>query len=226
MKHVLTIIFLFVATWGSLSAQSAGGGLSVFVPETLYSGGKGTLAFEQGLSTSVGFGSLLSVPVGFAYHAVDGFTLQQSDTASPGTSAAFHGDALIPSAMLQARVGVGPVYAEVFGGGALAWVFSLNPTGDLAAEFAAADETVALSSVVVDPKLGYGWVAGGALGVRFGQISVDLGGTFRALSVPVILTGTVDRVSGGIASRSTLDLPEARALLRGVSIKLGGSYAF
>ncbi len=82
MKRI-SLLFLF-AVWifNAAFAQSAGGGISVFVPESLYRFGNGTIAFEQGLSTTIGLGPVLSVPIGFAYHSTDGYLLEHKDAAS------------------------------------------------------------------------------------------------------------------------------------------------
>jgi hypothetical protein len=107
MKRALAAI-VFALALGTLAfGQSAGGGISVFVPETLYRYGKGTVAFEQGLSTAIGFGKIISLPVGFAYHSTDGFTVEHADLKRV-EGPAFYGDSIIPYAMLKAKIPWGP----------------------------------------------------------------------------------------------------------------------
>ena len=106
MKSVLLVVVLLCLSFVSLTAQAVGGGLSVFVPEELYTSGQGTVAFEQGLSTSIGFGDLLSIPIGVAYHAAGSFVLdpaEHPDHVGPD----LYGDVLIPSVQVKMHVGLG-----------------------------------------------------------------------------------------------------------------------
>jgi len=207
-------------------AQSAGGGISVFVPETLYAYGEGTIAFEQGLSTSIGLGPLLSVPVGFAYHSSDGYLLEHADledTQAP----ALYGDALIPYLMLQARLPLGPLYLEAFGGGALAWAFSLRPTGEFAATLASTDNReIAVTSLDIEKGMGYGWLAGAALGVQIDAVSVDLGVTYRVLRIPLDIDASYVEWDGTTGTPQEETFADAVAVLRGLSFRLGGSFSF
>jgi hypothetical protein len=225
-KTMMTAVLIAAFGLSGISAQSAGGGISVFVPETLYRYGQGTIAFEQGFSTSVGIGSNLSVPLGFAYHSSDGYLLSH-DELSDVDLPVLYGDSILPYASLQARIPLGQTfYIEAFAGGLLHWAFSLNPTGLGMAQALASSPTeyVAIQSLEIDKKLGYGWLAGGAFGIRIGAISVDLGATYRAIVNPVDISGTIHRVDGGLVTPSTLELTDAKAILRGISFRIGGSY--
>ncbi|MGD9941428.1 MAG: hypothetical protein AB7T74_16660 [Clostridia bacterium] len=225
-KNVITAALLVLLGLSGISAQSAGGGISVFVPETLYRYGQGTIAFEQGFSTSVGIGSSLSVPLGFAYHSSDGYLLSHDELGDVQLPV-LYGDSILPYAGLQARIPLGQTfYIEAFAGGLLHWAFSLNPTGLGMSQALASSPTeyVAIESLKIDRKLGYGWLAGGAFGVRIGAISVDLGATYRAIVNPVDISGTIHRVNGGTATDEPLALTDARAILRGISFRIGGSY--
>ena len=124
MKRKLYLsLFFVVSTALFAEGTSAGGGISVFIPENLYKYGNGTIAFEQGLSTALGIGSILSIPIGFSYHSTDGYMLEHDKTAKL-EAPAFYGDSIIPYLMLKAKVSIGPVfYLEAFGGGALNWGF-------------------------------------------------------------------------------------------------------
>jgi len=222
------LCMLLCAIWmlDSAFAQSAGGGISVFLPESLYRFGKGTIAFEQGLSTSIGFGPILSAPIGFAYHSTDGYLLEHKDAASI-EAPSFYGDSIIPYAALKARASLGALYLEVMGGGALNWAFSMKPTADFAKALASSGtELIALDKVSIEKRLGYGVIAGGAIGVKLGKVSVDLGATYRWLRTPMTIDADISRVNGGAATTDHVTLDDAVAILRGVSFKLGGNYAF
>jgi hypothetical protein len=223
----LFISALALSAAASLFAQSAGGGISVFVPESLYRYQEGTIAFEQGLSTSVGFGSVVSVPIGFAYHSTDGYLLEHDDAADL-KAPAFYGDSIIPYIELKAHIPLGStLYLEAFGGGALNWAFSMKPTGDFAQALAEkGGQRIAVDSVSIQKRLGYGWVAGGAIGAKFGKISVDLGATYRYLITPITVEADISRVDGASAVSDTVELEDAKAILRGISIQLGGNFKF
>ncbi|MEI8094161.1 MAG: hypothetical protein WCG80_08120 [Spirochaetales bacterium] len=227
MKSVLLVVVLLCLSFVSLTAQAVGGGLSVFVPEELYTSGQGTVAFEQGLSTSIGFGDLLSIPIGVAYHAAGSFVLdpaEHPDHVGPD----LYGDVLIPSVQVKMHVGLGSlVYVEAHGGGAAAWAFSLRPTASFAQALVTDRTALAVATdVVIKQGLGFGWVAGGAFGVNFGAISVDLGATYRWLRIPLDLSANVTSgQAGSFWSASTpFTSTTQAALLRGLSIQLGGSY--
>ncbi len=228
MKKPIVILLVSILAAAGASAQSAGGGVSVFVPETLYLHGEGTIAFEQGLSTELGFGPFLSLPVGFAYHSTDGYTLKHEDLRSQD-GPSLYGDAIIPYAMLKARLPLGPLFLDGFAGGALAWAFSLSPTGRFFPQALApdGDTRIALSDLSIDKKLGYGWLAGAALGVKFGAVEVDLGATFRSIAIPLDIEAEYAEVHGTSAgAEETRTFKEAEAVLRGISFRLGGSFSF
>ena len=223
----LVILALFLVAAPVLTAApSAGAGISVFIPETLMTDGKGSISFEQGLSTSLGLGRILEIPLGFVYQQADGWRLSGPGIASvPGPS--LFGDALIPYAGLKAHLGLGALFVEASGGGLLSWSFRLAPVGQaLEAGLAKTGETVSLSGVTLGPSLGFGYFAGGAFGVTIGQISVDLGATWRSIMRSAPLKATLVRTSGTTAVTENLDLANLVALLQGVSVRIGGSFAF
>ncbi|MFH2113964.1 MAG: hypothetical protein ABIJ86_05595 [Spirochaetota bacterium] len=85
-------------------------------------------------------------------------------------------------------------------------------------------EHVAIEGLEIDKKLGYGWLAGVAFGVRIGAIRVDLGATYRTIVNPVDISGTIHRVNGTSAVEEDFVLADAQAILRGISFRIGGSY--
>ncbi|MBL8967299.1 MAG: hypothetical protein JNG85_09830 [Spirochaetaceae bacterium] len=209
------------------AAQEAGAGISVFVPSTLIRNGSGSIAFEQGLSTSIGLGSTLSVPMGFVYHGADGWRLEDAAFTDNG-KAALHGDILMPYVGLQAKLPLGAgFFIQAHAAAAGSYAFRLESSGqELAAGLAGAGETVAIKSLGIGKKIGYGYLAGGAIGITIAQVSVVLGAEWRSIRQPAPLSGEIYRVTGAAASLETLSLPNAKALLEGVAFKLGGSFKF
>lgn len=227
MKKVVSAFAAMVVVVLSAHAQSAGGGLSVFVPESLYRHAKGTVAFEQGFSTSIGLGPFISIPVGFAYHSTDGYLFEHEGLVE-ADGPSFYGDSFIPYAGLKAHIPLGPsFYLDAFGGGALNWAFSLQPNAiGLAQNLAdGSNQKIAFDEIEVERSIGYGWMVGGAFGIKIDRISIDLGATYRLLMVPVVVTADLRRVDGASATEDRVRYADGFAVLRGVSIRLGGSYA-
>jgi len=218
MKKLIFIFLALIVLTTLLPAQSVGGGISFFLPETLYLDGDGTIGFEQGLSTAIGIGSLFSIPLGFAYHSSDGYRLEDTGLATI-TGPALYGDLIMPYLQLKIRVPIGPVYIEGWGGGAFGWAFSLKPTGNFANLFGS---DIAVGDTNIQKKLGYGWMAGGAIGVQINAIGIDLGATYRAMFMPI--SGSVSY--SGSASGTHTFTDQAKAILRGISFRIGGSFSF
>ena len=215
-RFFLVILVLLFVMAGPTFTQSVGGGISFFVPETLYFDGDGTVAFEQGLSTSIGFGSFLSIPIGFTYHASDGYRLEGTGLNSV-VGPTLYGDIIAPYIQAKIRIPLGMLYIDGFAGGMAGYAFSLKPTGNFQKAFGA---DFVLESYEFNRKFGYGWLAGGALGVRIGAIAVDLGVSYRDLGLP--LEGTV--TNRGLSAEQ---LPaDAIARLRGLAIRIGGNFSF
>ena len=218
MKKLILVSIIVLSTFGILAGQSVGGGISFFLPETLYIDGDGTIGFEQGFSTSIGLGSLLSIPIGFTYHSSDGYRLQDTGLETI-TGPALYGDLIMPYVQLKLRIPIGPVYLEGWGGGALGWAFSLKPTGNFANLFGS---EIAVGTATIEKKLGYGWMAGGAIGVQIDAIGIDLGATYRSMILPI--GGSVSYSGSSSGTHTFTD--QAKAILRGISFRIGGSFAF
>ena len=140
---------------------------------------QGTVAFEQGLSTSLTVNDFVSIPLGFSYHSADGFVLEHPALVAqdgPG----LYGDVLLPYVQVKGKVSLGPIYFEAFGGGTLAWAFTMNPTGKFFdPAFASPGTTVAMVDLTLEKGLGFGWMGGAGFGVELGQISIELSGAWR-----------------------------------------------
>lgn len=73
-RRVVLIVAISAITVAPLAAQSVGGGISVFVPWDMFESETGSIAFEQSLETSFGFGDFVTFPIGFSYAQVYGLS--------------------------------------------------------------------------------------------------------------------------------------------------------
>lgn len=231
MKRLILVAVLMIAVALGVSAQSVGGGLSFWVPESLYLQRGGTVGVESGLSTSVSMGEMISVPIGIAYNKVYGL-LPEGDAAGTAPAPWFIADTMILTLGVQADIGLGPVFFQLFGGGAGGWNMSLTPlVSNIETDIAADGEIATFDGTpsVTDGRFGYGWYAGGAVGMNFGQISVDVSVTYREVKFPFSVSGdyfAIEETNGSFIAARTLNETGLSARLAGLSVGLGGSFAF
>jgi hypothetical protein len=214
MKKLTVLVLCSLCLPLFVSAQSLGGGISFFLPETLYLDNDGTIGFEQGLGSAVKIGNMLSVPIGLVYHSSDGYRLEDTGLQSI-TGPALYGDILMPYAQLKLRMPLGMLYLDGWAGGAVAWAFSMKPTGNFPQLFGSG---IAVQEADLIKNMGYGWMVGAALGIQIDAIGIDFGASYRSIAFP--LEGSVTHSEGShVFSR------QARVLLRGISFRIGGSYS-
>ncbi|MBN2509230.1 MAG: hypothetical protein JXB03_03095 [Spirochaetales bacterium] len=213
----------------SLWAFEGGVGVSVFIPETLYKYGEGTIAIEKTLSTSIGFGKYFSIPIGINYHHADGYTIA-SDSVSMVKGPVLYGDTLSAHLLLQTTVPLNPVYFKVYGGGAVNWAFVLRPyAGFFDKSLAGQDGDVALHTYTFTPSPGFGWMAGASIGIKMGQFSIDLGGTYRDIRHDLAFTAAgyeIDYDTGTVTAPLSVEDSDAHMILRGVSVALSVNVVF
>jgi len=223
-------------------AQSFGGGISIFVPWDMFEGETGSISFESSLETSLGLGEYLSVPVGISYNQIYG--LSPDGTLSSGSADEdealatggpwFYADSLLPYLLAKVNIPVGPVYFDLYGGGALNYNFSLRPferqiAQDLkdAGVFGENPGTVAITELDVDSGLGAGWIVGAGTGVQIDQIRVGLDVSYRHVYHDLKVSG--EYLQSGRTEIQTFDaddtISQMRVLLRGFSIGIGGSFS-
>jgi hypothetical protein len=177
--------------------------------------GEGSVTFEESIETSLGLGGFFSLPLGFVYNRVDGFQVR-ADGLGTTEAPMFYGDCFMPYVMLKAKIPAGPLYLELFGGGAANWSFVLNPRSDQFEEYLEADGVDHVDAIDYQQVWGWGYLAGGALGVSVGQISVDIGVTWRDIRHRIDLSYEADG--------TPVSYREAELLLRGFSVALTGSF--
>ncbi|MGL1893045.1 MAG: hypothetical protein OCD02_15530 [Spirochaetaceae bacterium] len=214
------LIFISVLAW----SQSAGTGFSVFVPESLYLLGDGSVSMEQSLEFELGLGSVFSLPIGVTYNTNYGLMV---DDEAEAEHPWFYSDSIMPYVMLKAHIPIGPLYIEAFAGGAVNYNLTLRPIeGNIEKDLSTTDSQAVFEddSLEYENSVGYGYLAGGSIGVKIGDISVDVSVTYRNIWHQLNLVGeysSISQVDSGLEYES-----DAELMMRGLSIGLGGSFSF
>lgn len=225
MKNLIITALLLLALSATIGAAEAGAGFSMFFPESFYNGNGGTVSVENGLSSSIGLGGMLSVPFGFSYNKIQGYMVEDASVKS--TKPWFMGDSFMGYAMLKAKLPLGPVFFEIYGGGGVNWNASLTPfEGNIASDLAPAGEYAVITDLSYENSFGYGWLAGASFGVTIKQISISVDFLYRNLQAALDMSGSYDVGTVGSYANTPLSEPDAKLVIRGFSLGLGGSYAF
>ena len=225
-KEIFIVIFILLFGM-QLSAAEAGTGFSLFFPEAFYNKSGGSISVENGFSTSIGLGKLLSIPIGFSYNKIQGYLVE----GAPVTSSKpwFMGDSFMGYAMLKGTLPLGPVFFEVYGGGGINWNATLTPfRGNIAEDLAPAGKyAVLLEDFTYKNSLGYGWLAGSSFGVSIKKISIKIDFLYRDLKSRLDMSGSYDvGSSGGPYTTTTLNAADALLVIRGFTVGVSGSFAF
>ena len=232
-KRFVLAVILAASGIVAANAQSVGGGVSVWVPESLYLDRGGSVGVETALGSSVGLGSILSLPFGVVYNKVYGLLPESAEGLPTAPRPWFVADTFVLHASLMVTVPIGPLYAKAFGGGAGGWNATLVPlVGNIAADLAADGQLVVFDGgmpTITDGRWGYGWIAGGAVGITIDQIAIDLNATYRLLRYDVTVAGDVFRIdaeSGAFIADEPVSIPNLVARLAGVSIGINARFSF
>lgn len=224
MKKITLILLILFLTVPALFSLSAGTGISVFVPESLYRYGEGSVSLEQSLEFALGLNDIISLPIGVTYNTNYGLTVAgESKEQLPW----FYSDSLMPYVMLKAHFPLGPLYLEIFGGAAGNYNFTLRPLeGNIEKDLSTNTQQAVLvdGSMDFDKLFGWGYLAGGALGVTFGDISVDIAVQYRSISHG--LNFSADYASFSQVNPNQTYDRDIQLLMQGISVGLGGSFAF
>lgn len=226
MKNwIIAVLLAFTLTTG-IFAAGAGTGFSLFFPESYYNGNGGTISVENDLSTSIGLGGVLSLPIGFSYNKIQGYMVEGASVKS--TKPWFMGDSFMGYVMLKGTLHLGPVFFGLYGGGGVNWNASLTPfKGNIAEDLVPDGKYAVITGLSYKNSIGYGWLAGASVGVTISKISVSLDFLYRDLQAALDMAGTYDHgVSAGTYTAGTIAEPGAKLIIRGFTIGLGGSYDF
>ncbi|MFW5695343.1 MAG: hypothetical protein ACOCYB_09240 [Alkalispirochaeta sp.] len=240
-RAVLTAILLAVISTPAMT-QSFGGGISVFVPWDMFEGETGSISFESSLETSLGLGEYVSFPVGISYNQIYGLSpdgtvpdgSEESEEALSTGGPWFYADSLLPYLLAKIHIPAGPMYFDVYGGGALNYNFSLRPferqiARDLrdAGVFGDNPGTVAITDIDIDSSMGAGWIVGAGTGLQIDQIRVGLDVSYRHVYHDLKVSG--EYLEEGASQVQSFDaddtVSQMRVLLRGFSIGIGGSFS-
>ncbi len=224
MKKISLFLFMIFCISFSVNAMEAGTGISVFVPESLYTYGEGSVSLEQSLEFSLGLGEYLSIPVGFTYNTNYGLMVDGEDKAD---SPWFYTDSILPYAMLKAHVPLGYLFIELFGGVGANFNFTLRALeGNMEKDLSTDSEQVVFEdgTLEYDKLWGLGYLAGAGIGVTIDQISVQISCLYRNIQHQLNMSADYADVSDVQGSYDPGE--DVTLLMRGISIGLGGSFAF
>jgi hypothetical protein len=227
MKRGVMMVVLLLAATG-LFARSVGGGISVFVPESAFRFAEGSLSVESSLETSLSMGDYIRFPLGVSYNQIFGLVPQGGDIKPDHPW--LYADSLMPYLGVKARIPAGKMYFDLFGGGAVNWnpivrPLTKNIEDDVADAVGATDGISFTESITAKAPFGYGWLAGGAIGVRIQDISVDINATYRHIYHKLEVSGNYEGL--GTSPDGTYESKDGlRAMLRGLAIGVHGSFSF
>lgn len=225
MKRLPLIAVLSLAVAGASFALEAGGGISVFVPQSLYQYKQGSISVETNFEYSVGLSKILSFPIGISYNKIYGY-LPGGTGLDQVSTPWFFGDSIMGYVMAKVHLPIWIFYLNLYGGGAANWNVTLAPVGQSIESYlasAASANAAAFPNPSYKAPFGYGWVAGAGFGVAIKKFRVDLSATYRDVRSPLTLTGTYYTVtdSGGsaTATAASYEAPSNAALImKGISI--------
>lgn len=229
---VVAFALLLLATV-PLHTQEFGGGVSVFIPESLYEFDDGSISIETSFETSMSISDHLSMPLGFAYNQVYGLVVRDDGSADYVVSSPwFYADSFAPYLNVKARLPFGDLYFDLFGGVLGNWNITMRPlTSNIERDISAADEDgrrlVFDDTPDVSTGFGIGYNAGVGIGLRTGFGAIELSGTFRNASAGADISGDARWIPAGDSGADPVEnyeVENVRVRLRGIS--LGASARF
>lgn len=230
MKRLLLAALLTTAVAGLGFSFQAGTGISVYIPQSLYLHGKGSVAIENTLQSSFSLSKYVSVPFGVTWDKVDGYTPGGTAKLNAVTTPWFFGDSVMGYVMARVHLPVWIFFLNLYGGGALNWNATMTPVGQAIESYLTPSGSagVAFPNPSYSAPWGYGWVAGASFGVNLKKFSVSVATLYRDIRSPLKLSGTYYTVgsSGSTATTVTnFSLPAgAVAIMRGLSIGINGDF--
>lgn len=234
-RVLMTIVLASVVALPGFG-MSFGGSISFFVPESLVVGEvSGSVSKEAGLSYSLGLGDYISIPAGFTYIKASGLlpyeknsnnVLHRSDKEIWYTA-----DTFIPYLRIETHIPMGPVFVEGFAGAAGGWFIAPQMNeGAIGRTYGDKDsdgyDYYVFDDLSMNISLGYGYQAGGSIGVEMDQIRVKLNGSYTdIIAKTTVKSGTYYKVDYDGSTAKAADFEESfTSRLRGFSVGIGGSY--
>ncbi len=211
-----------------LAAQQIGGGVSIFIPESSWLG-HGSVSYEAKVQTSIGLGGLFSLPVGIAYDKVYGL-LPQGGAQTGSTLPWAVTDSFMLFTGIRITIPISVLFLQAEAGGIGQWNAGILPLdGNIGASLAPPGTIWAMQSVNAIAPFGYGYYAGGSIGVNVRNVRVALDGGYRYTVSPLDLTGTYYQVTTGSPTASgpiSLKKTDSALRLAGVYVGLTGSFSY
>lgn len=231
MKRLLATVVIVFGIAGLASSLEAGGGISVFVPESLYLHGQGSISVETNFQYALGLTKLLSIPIGISYNKVYGYTPGGTTALDQVTTPWFFGDSIMGYVMAKVHLPVSIFYLDLFGGGAANWNATLTPVGQSIESYLAGvsgADAVAFPNPSYGATWGFGWLAGAGLGVSIKKVRVDLSATYRDIRSALTLSGTYYAVNSTAQTATTQNYSApstAVLIMRGVSVGINAHFS-
>ena len=187
------------------SAACCGTGFSLFFPESFYHNQGGTISVENGFSTSIGLGKIVSIPIGFGYNKIQGFMVEGSTETS--TKPWFMSDSFMGYIMVKATL----------------TPFRRNIADDLASS----GEYAVITNLSYKNSPGYGWLGGSSIGITIKKINIKVDFLYRDLKSALDMSASYDTgPSAGSYTAKTLTAADAKLAIRGFTVGLSGSFSF
>lgn len=224
INKVLIVLLVFISS-RVFALGGVGTGISVYVPESLYKAKLGSVSLEQSLEFDLKLGNILSIPMGVNYNTNYGLMVKGVDQAEDPW---FYSDALMPYVMLKAHIPVGPLFFEVFGGTGINWNITLRAMeGNMESNLSTTGSQAVFSDGTLDfdNKLGFGFLAGGAIGFTHDKISVNISGLYRYFQHDLNLSATYSDFSQVSPGEVYNPGDTLKLIVSGISIGIGGSIA-
>jgi len=231
MRKIAFVCLLLILITSGASAQSAGGGISFFFPQSLLDG-KGSVSKEAGLSTSLGLGESFSIPIGFTYIKASGFQGYKDTDNDGGLNQLdediwYIADTFIPYIRLKTHINEGLLFVEAFGGIAGAWIVAPQTfDGAVGRYYGGADggEYYVFRKLESDISFGLGYQLGTTVGFRIDALSIGIEGVFTDLKADTKISSEEGWFYNGTTTEINNFSETFTSRLRGISIGITGSY--
>ena len=226
LKSIILTVLISAGFPFLAPAVGVGSGISVYIPESLYEYNDGSISLEQNLEVSLGLSSIFSLPLGINYNTNYGLMVDGEDRAEDPW---FYSDALMPYALLKAHIPLGAAFIELFGGvGANRNLTLRSLEGNIEKNLSSSSSQAVFKdgSLDYENNWGFGYLAGGAVGIMIDQISLQISALYRDIRHELNLTAEYAS-SSEITPGAVYDPGESLTLvMRGISVGIGGSFSF
>lgn len=212
------ILALFIPV---VETHAIGTGFSIFFPEA------GTPSIEQSVTAELTLiKKYLSFPVGVNFNKISGIkTLDIVQSTEPW----FYADCLQLFLHMKVNIPFGDhFFISFFGGGNINWNLHLEAkTGNIDRDLAAYyNYSMVSSDLTYQAKTGFGFEAGGSMGLRINRLTFDLTVSYVDIKHTLVMSGDYHYADqSGTVGTAAFDIPNARLSLKGFKIGFNIDYA-